>query len=84
MFETSLSELASQFKPISDFLFLEMQIRNFSFWLVHYLQNYVIVLIPTQSLDFGVQKSCILGSSKKAILGWVHLKIACHVRLHAC
>ena len=69
MFETSLLELASQSKPISDFLFLEeMQIRNFSFWLVHYLHNYAIVLIPTQSLDFGVQKSCILGSSKKAIL----------------
>ena len=68
MFETSLLELASQSKPISDFLFLEMQIRNFGFWLVHYLHNYAIVLIPTQSLDFGVQKSCILGSSKKAIL----------------
>ena len=72
MFETFLLELASQFKPISDFLFLEeMQIRNFSFWLVHYLQNYVIVLIPTQSLDFRVQKSCILGSSKKAILDYL-------------
>ena len=71
MFETSLLQLASQSKPISDFLFLEMQIRNFGkfgFWLVHYLHNYAIVLIPTQSLDFGVQKSCILGSSKKAIL----------------
>ena len=61
-------------------------IGNYAVPLVVLIYFYVLIVKAVVEHEQHLRKAAELMNVKDVseLLGWVHLKIACHVRLHAC